>query len=251
MQIIGIDPAPSKGLHIFDGEDRHVPLRDARSYLDSLQSLTALLICWDSPLTGPSTDVVEGAEAHGQNFTQRGIESFFRRASTGYKTPKGISVLGYAGCPHWAMSRSLLGLPRVGPYDVSEHELPFKLATRAAPTEGRHVVEVHPAVAIWAWLEESLPGQDWTYKKDHELAGRLWTALLDGPWRDVPAFDGLGPPADDDALDARTAYALGYLWTTRPEGQVENLGDGERGAFLLPVNDGMRKAFARFVRAGQ
>ncbi len=150
MNIIGIDPAPTKGLDVFDGRHHRVALGGARGYVDSLRSQQDLLVCWDSPLTGPPIRTVEGGEARGSAFSQRPIESFFSKTETGFKTPSGISVRGYSGCPHWTLSRSLLGLPRVGPFDLGGELLPFNLLTTdVPPSTGRHVVEVHPAVALW------------------------------------------------------------------------------------------------------
>ena len=36
MQVVGIDPAPKKGLSVFGGKDKYVPLSAARAYLDEL-----------------------------------------------------------------------------------------------------------------------------------------------------------------------------------------------------------------------
>ena len=108
MRIVGIDPAPSKGLHVFDGQHAQVPVEHCRAFLAELESSPNVLLCWDAPLTGPSSGTVAGNEAVGRDFTQRLVESFFRKASTGFKAPKGVSVLGYAGCPHWTLGRSLM-----------------------------------------------------------------------------------------------------------------------------------------------
>ena len=105
MNVIGIDPAPAKGLDTFDGKDRHVALHNARAFMLALASGSDVLVCWDAPLTGPPTAVVAGAEASKSAYTQRPNESFFSRDNTGFKTPAGISVRGYSGCPHWTLSR--------------------------------------------------------------------------------------------------------------------------------------------------
>ena len=155
MRVVGIDPAPTKGLDVFDGSDRHVAVDGARSFVGSLCTGQSVLVCWDAPLTGPPTAAVYGGEGSGSAFSQRPIESFFSKAGTGFKTPSGIAVRGCCGCPHWALSRALLGLPRVRPFDAAQEMLPLTLViTDAPPTTGFHVVEVHPAVAIWLWCRE-------------------------------------------------------------------------------------------------
>ena len=249
MRVVGIDPAPTKGLDTFDGSDRHIPLSGARSFVHSLYSDQGALVCWDAPLTGPPTAAVFGGEGTGSAFSQRPIESFFSKSGTGFKTPPGISVRPYAGCPHWALSRALLGLPRVGPYDADHEQLPLKLVTSGTPpTSGFHVVEVHPAVAIWLWCRERRDSTaSWEYKKSASVSDELWNLLLANP--DIErVLSGAGGdrPTSDDVLDARVAYALGRLWLDR-SGSVTLLGSADHGSFLLPQIAGMREAFTAFV----
>ena len=249
MRIVGIDPAPSKGLHVFDGQHAQVPVEHCRAFLAELESSPDVLLCWDAPLTGPSSGTVAGNEAVGRDFTQRLVESFFRKASTGFKAPKGVSVLGYAGCPHWTLGRSLMGLPRTGPFDHSEDALPFGLAVGPGPPRaGRHIVEVHPAVATWLWIVRSNAGiEQWNYKDDDEVLSRFWVELQRGPWANIPGLPELPPPADDDELDSRVAYALGWLWCNAENTDVRLLGDRDCGAFLLPVDQALERAFADFI----
>lgn len=249
MRVIGIDPAPTKGLDIFDGGDLHVPLCDSRSFISSLRSGQDVLVCWDSPLTGPPSAVVTGGSALGSAFSQRPIESFFSRAGTGFKTPPGISVRGYSGCPHWALSRALLGLPRVGSYDASLSDLPFSLIdVDTPPTTGFHVVEIHPAVAIWLWCREQRDSNaSWDYKKFASVSAELWRLLLTNPniARILSAVSNQIPKSDD-MLDARVGYVLGRLWLER-SGLVTLLGNADHGTFLLPQTINLREAFAAFV----
>lgn len=134
MRVIGIDPAPAKGLAVFDGQDRHIPIDKSRSFIAHLAEQSDVLVCWDAPLTGPGAAVVSGGEGTDSSFSKRQIESFFSRTHTGFKAPKGISVLGYAGCPHWALTRSLVGLPRTGPFD--DAKTPFELIGADLPRPG-------------------------------------------------------------------------------------------------------------------
>jgi hypothetical protein len=247
MRVIGVDPAPTKGMAVFDGRDRHIPVQQSRAFVNELNTVPDLLICWDSPLTGPPGSVVGGAEADGSAFSQRAIESFFSRAQSGFKTPRGISVRGYSGCPHWAMSRSLIGLPRTGPFDKGT--LPFRLVTDGSqrPVCGRSVVEVHPALALWLWCrDEREADASWDYKRDDSVREDLWKKVFQ-----VPAVSKVlsatcpTAPSSDDVLDARVAYALGRLWLENPR-SVVLLGDFDKGTFLVPRVDGLEAAFRSF-----
>ena len=150
VSVISIDPAPSKTSTVCDGrcfcEETPVQLGDRLRRVNR-----EVLVCWDAPLTGPQDPDRAGVVE--KDFSQRSIDSFFARKETGFKTPKGISVLPYSGCPHWVITRSLLGLPRSGRFDIRHKELPFHLL----PGEDRNeyprprVVEIHPAVAAWLW----------------------------------------------------------------------------------------------------
>ena len=258
MNVSGIDPAPKRGLQVFDGADRQIELEDAAAFLAGLARDDDHLVCWDAPLTGPPSWVVDGAAAEGSAFCQRPLESFFGRASAGFKTPPGISVQGYAGCPHWALTRSLLGLPRVGRFDAKAESLPFRPMTSDSqrPERGRCIVEVHPAVALWLWCrDERGVAASWLYhrskvrKVDREKVLRgLWESLLK-----VRACAGVFPPTlrdpgTDDELDARVAYALGRLWLDDPA-KVSFLGDADTGGFLLPRVPGMEERFRSFVES--
>lgn len=247
--VCGIDPAPTKGMSVFDGRDSHIPLLQTRSFIDTLKTKLDLLVCWDSPLTGPPGYVIKGGEANGSSFSQRPIESFFSRAHTGFKTPKGISVRGYSGCPHWALSRSLIGLPRIGPFD--KKTLPFQLISdeRQRPVQGRCIVEVHPALALWLWCRNNRDADEsWEYKKNVSVRDSLWKQLLQVSTvsKALSAVSKV-PPSSDDELDARLAYALGSLWLKEPS-SVFLLGDLDSGTFLLPRVDGLKKAFQLFTQ---
>lgn len=253
MRVCGIDPAPTKGLAVFDGQDRCIPLAKSREFIHELKNLSdGLLVCWDAPLSGPPSRVMRGDPAYGSAFSQRAIESFFSRKKTGFKTPPGISVRGYSGCPHWALSRSLIGLPRTGPFD-DEASLPFKLISRNddRPNDGRSIVEVHPALALWLWCREARDANaSWDYKRDADVRAKLW-----GQFRDLPAISKSKTlstafsvaPSSDDQLDARLAYALGWLWL-HDHKSVVLLGDLDLGTFLLPRISKLEEKFCSFTQ---
>lgn len=249
VRVFGIDPAPTKGMAVFDGEDRHISIPESRSFIDTLKTESNLLVCWDSPLTGPPLSVVEGGLANGSAFSQRPIEGFFSQAQTGFKTPHGISVRLYSGCPHWALSRSLFGLPRTGPFDMET--LPFRLISGEdqQPTSGQWIAEVHPALALWLWCRKDRElDASWAYKQDAVVRRNLWNQLLQ-----VPVVSrALSPtcpvaPSSDDVLDARVAYALGHLRLHEPQSVVV-LGNLDTGTFLLPKVDGLVEAFRAFTQ---
>lgn len=256
MNVVGIDPAPQKGLQVFsgDGGDRYVKVDGARSYVAELHtSQSDVLVCWDAPLTGPPSNVLIGCDAMGSAYTQRPIESFFQREAYGFKSPKGISVRGYSGCPHWTISRSLIGLPRVGPFDRVEG-LPFTLLTAdQPPTRGHNIVEVHPALALWLWCKKGRrKDADWEYKKNLSTRGSLWNKLTNIAERKKNYVELQKWPApndnvpNDDMMDARVAWLLGRLWLAN-RGDVVLLGNADTGAMLVPRVDGLEDAFQEFL----
>jgi len=244
MRIVAIDPAPKKRSTVFDGEFRELSSGEIAPVLRELAGAPPVLLCWDSPLTGPGDPGVAGRRP--SDFSQRAIESFFSRESTGFKTPAGISVRPYSGCPHWAISRSVLGLPRVGPWDADEADLPFWLLTDGPPPahEGAYVVEVHPAVAAWLWCKEDRSaGCSWDYKRDAGVQQEMWEIIR--PLGNLPT--GIAP-ANDDQFDALVAFILGTRWISR-DGSVELIGSRLAGAMLSPAVAGLSEALSEFVAA--
>ena len=254
VSVISIDPAPSKTSTVCDGktfcETTAVQLR---TMLEEVRPNT--LICWDAPLTGPG-DPTDRAGQRDRDFSQRLIESFFSRQETDFKTPSGISVLPYSGCPHWAITRSLLGLPRTGPWDKGYAELPFRLLPGDDEQKDQRpsVVEVHPAVAAWLWCrkeEEDAPKKDesWPYKKNRELREWMWRVIC----RKTRVAMCPSPlSGDDDDFDAAVGYRLGVLYVEdrhKPMSRrrVILLGDRKTGAFLLPRVSGLEERWKKFV----
>ena len=191
-----------------------------------------MLVCWDSPLTGPPAGFLDlmppdelSEPTSGPNpYTQRLIDRELNSKSL--KTPQGISTLPYSQCSHWALSRSLLGLPRVGPYDCTDN-LPFELLTEdvVPARDGRYILEVHPAVAIWLWLDDDPAGDraSWQYKsgtkeEKRRVLEEMWKAFrklscVGSVLRDEEKFPMTpGENHTDDHLDAMVSYVLGKLW---------------------------------------
>lgn len=253
IKVIGIDPAPRKSSTVFDGEI--FLSRDASSlkkYLNELkESKESVLICWDAPLTGPR-EIFPARANQGFNLYRRDIEIFFNAQNP----PAGISVLGYAGCPHWTISQMLLGLPVVGPYrgDIA---LPFQLIVSERQkvdllkTPSKYVVEVHPAVALWLWLK---PQDNYVYKPNKHTSKFEAKRKAQCFYRQLKnqfANNNIGLPeqiADDDQLDALVAWLLGTLWLAANDG-VTLLGSLETGAMLLPDRDDLQRRWQDYIAA--
>ena len=256
IRIVGIDPGPAKGLHCFDASGwTHVGLDASRSHIQELTQEDSVLVCWDAPLTGPTRDgLLLHSKPKKKDFTQRPIDAFFGQKEWNFKAPKGISVLPYSGCSHWTISRSLLGLPRVGPYD-QEKDLPFQLCHGdSIPGSGVHIVEVHPALALWLWCKNDQRVENWEYKKDRKLCSQLLIYLSDHI-QDAAAREAFTRAQEkidhenrdhDDILDSCIAYVLGDLWI-RDAGDVILLGDLDTGAMLLPNVDGLEERWKSFL----
>ena len=256
MKVVGIDPAPGKDSTVFDGQGspRNLGINDLRQYLQTLASgAEPVLLCWDAPLSGPRSTGRDEEYGKG-DMTLRSIDRFFRVSESGYKTPKGVSVLPYGGCAHWTISRALLGLPRLGPYDAVLEDLPFDLVSRnnLLGSKPKQVVEVHPAVAIWLWCGgPASDEQSWRYKRDTGKVNEIWRLLRDRLPSSCRAFgerrlwSANEPLHNDDELDALVAWVLGFIWL-QGEGDVILLGDQTTGSLLLPNHTGLAKAFSTF-----
>lgn len=259
---VGIDPAPSsKGSAIVEylaGESpakirlrRNVSHPELRADLCRWKSEhPSVLIAWDAPLTGPQdpeANEAGGSGVHSRaDFTMRDIEKEIRDEIP--DEVEGISVVGYAGCPHWTITRNLLGLPRVGPFDREWDALPYSLLwARPEFWSGHYVLEVHPAVALWAWLKDSdTKITDWRYKRgsrqsQREISGQL-LAGLECYWQKLSLYPFVAAIRENraeliesnDLLDALVAAALAALFIP-DSARVDLRGNRSRGAMLLPV----------------
>lgn len=257
MQVISVDPAPVKDAVVFDGSFSRVPALDLPDWCAEAAAWDDVLLCWDAPLTGPSDS------RRSSNFSQRTVDRFFGRRSTGFKVPTGISVRPYCGCPHWAITRACVGLPRVGRFDTPWSELPFQLVEDAGRVRerGRWIAETHPAVAIWLWCRgdpsesPTLSGDEtaWIYKgrAPSRTVAELWRQLVSIWSRSsvravVETTAALEVPENDDELDAVVGWVLGTL-LIESEDEVIVLGDRNAGSFLLPNVPGLATRFSEFT----
>ena len=256
LPVISIDPAPGKNSTIFNGSEFLSKSGDElRSYLGEPSNRTPeTLLCWDAPLTGPADPASAGTRR--RDFTQRLIERFFMNSKPGFKPPKGISVLPYSRCPHWTVTRSILGLPRTGPYDLDFERLPFRLlpAPHSEQADRPSVVEIHPAVVAWLWCRKDRgKASKWNYKKDDEVRNELWSIILERtrfPW------DSRCTPKNDDQFDAAVGYILGSMYlqqlgATEGEPCVAILGDRCTGSFLLPADTVLEERWEEWKKKNQ
>ena len=255
MRVIAIDPAPGKKSTVFDGaEFRQCSAVELRELINGIASRKeAVLVCWDAPLTGPFDPSVAGA--HRFDFTKRPIERFFSRKQTGFKAPDGISVRGYGECPHWTITRSLLGLPRVGDYDKAESKLPLRLITESTVKIRNRpsVVEYHPGLATWLWCRVSRDSEaSWSYKgnkpENCRIRNEIWQIVLDRSGFDAE----LPRPQNDDEFDAAIGFILGSLFVEKSESVPKRcylLGDRRNGVMLLPHASGLADAWLRWSQA--
>ena len=172
-----------------------------------------------------------------------------------FQPPKGISVRPYSGCPHWTITRSLLGLPRTGPYDLKFRQLPFHLLPPPQSEQDNRasVVEIHPAVAAWLWCRnDRIKDAAWNYKdKKNKKRDEIWKKL----WCIVLRKTGFRwvsrKPANNDEFDAAVGYILGSMYlqdqsATQGQPRVTILGDRFTGSFLLPVDPKLEEKWREF-----
>jgi hypothetical protein len=235
IKVIGIDPAPGKPSTYFDnitGKTEQLEFPDLKKRLTELQNQEGkILICWDSPITIP-------LDNDNISLTDRTIEKFLRDKT---KNKNGVSVLPYSSCPHWTISRHMIGLPIMGDYE--KNEIPFKIVTTSEKIE-HSIVEVHPAVAIYFWLvkdfkqykgskpKELRKKENWAdIKRKNAIAN--WEKL-----KEIKCIKNISDLAKveittDDELDAVVAYLLGILWIEKKE-CVRMLGNEKTGMMLIP-----------------
>jgi hypothetical protein len=267
MKVIGIDIAgsgKSSKTWICDGETVYSANPENLYRLLKIWKRCAdVLICWDSPLSVN----IEQENFHEKSFTTRKIESFL-----GKKLPDGITVSGYTGVSHWAISQFMLGYPHVGGQmgEVNKSNVPYSLIEdeQDKPSMGHFLVEVHPAVAMYHWLKKkhSKKKTCWAYKKSFKnreerqnakkVISRivLWqkmAALFSDPnistdevTRSLTKHGNgkLRKSISDGRLDAAVAWLLGKVWLV-DEKKVKLLGNSTTGSMLLPYD---KKLFEKF-----
>jgi hypothetical protein len=259
MKVIGIDIAgsgKSSKTWICDGETVYSANPEKLYRLLKIwKRCPDVLICWDSPLSVN----IERGNFHEKSFTTRKIESFL-----GKEMPSGITVSGYTGVSHWAITQFMLGYPHVGGEmgNINESTVPYRLVEieRDKPCKGHALVEVHPAVAMYYWLSKEHKREEtcWAYKdsfdkrqkrkNDKTVISRidLWkkiVALFSDSNFTAEVTQSLTKHGNDNPrksisdgrLDAAVAWLLGKAWLMDGK-KVKLLGDATTGSMLLPYD---------------
>jgi hypothetical protein len=280
IKIVGIDPAPVNDSYIFDpdgilnwpqgkvkaakkGADPRVIRAKPNQLIAAIKELGTrgdekVLVCWDAPLTG---FVWSDARFFPEKaLYTRKIEKHFQEKGL----PEGINTLGYAAAAHWTISQVALGYPRMQEQSTFSSEPPVRLITNSSGKTANmmcspHLVEVHPAVAMYSWLkDETFTGAEktsysganvsWKYKpKSRPDANKLYRITPDDCYlkllKKLPCLlESLKLTAPlnvapkqckDGPLDAIVAWLLGAIWLEEAE-DVKLMGDGDTGAWLVP-----------------
>ena len=160
LLIVGVDPAAGKKKrsYVFAPDEKPpidcpVDLECLRNLIKRWEGQRDVLVCWDSPLTGPTLP----PPSHG-SLASRPLEETLSRELDDAARSRGVNVLPFACVSHWVISRHLLGLPRVGCFDLARN-LPLRWVSRRDEVgQGvACVVEVHPTLALWRWLGVMIP----------------------------------------------------------------------------------------------
>lgn len=200
VKVIGIDPAgSSKGTYLCDGEKIwKLNSNELAAQLDKWRKANeTYLLCWDSPLTVPSTDIKHHKNLVPGSFSTREIEARYimsrgegNERKDGTKSPalvagtkdakgrqvlpSGIFVGHYTGVPHWAISQYMLGYPNVGG-KMEPSPGNYKLISEQPENKQLlqdSVVEVHPALSAYFWVKDSEDGKkvkSWRYKTNKKV----------------------------------------------------------------------------------
>lgn len=230
LRILGIDPAPGKGLIVFDPNPpdgahhfRVAPER-AHRWFQEQRDAGPLLIGWDAPIFA---DFSIG-------YTARPIEAFLKD-----KLGAAVSVLGFSGCPHWTISLDVLGRP-VPEWFKFERDTRLPLLLPGAAVEEGGVMETHPAVALAVLVHGELE----KYKGDtvgvvearcREIHTSLAPSIakrLDIEWTPLPPKKPSGTDWDD-LLDAQVSYVC---VEAAAQAQAILLGD-KNGGFVVPKTE--------------
>jgi predicted nuclease with RNAse H fold len=216
LAIIGIDPAPRKGLCVWGakGFELKVPALQSREWLrQQMARQHSLLVAWDAPVSFDRS----------VSFSDRPVDKALRafiseHVKSNEIENKAVSVLTFSGCQHWAITCEVLRTP-FG-QDAAAAVLP------KVPVEikqGLNVVEVHPAVtlALW-WMDKKLAKPMPRYKGSPEACAAIARAL------DLPTE----ASRDDDILDAYVAYRMAVDFVN---GSAIWVGTPVVGGYVLPL----------------
>lgn len=223
LQVLGVDPAPSKPTVLFDGTSFEVlePL-DVRPWLEArLSAEPATVVAWDAPLAfDPAT-----------SFYVRPVD---KRLADAARAEPAVNTAAFGNLSHWSITCYTLGFPFGEPPAGLQvvDSLPSEL-------KGPVAIEVHPAFALYQWWK--LAGRVApvpAYKKSgrrkrlaavDELLEAVGSQLqARGVLADALAAGTAGP---DDLLDAMVAWEVG---TRFARGSTSTVGSAAAGFIVLP-----------------
>jgi len=257
MLVLGIDPAPSKKSIVFDGEIfHHLDIAALEHYLNAIKEKHLdIFISWDAPLSG-------AIKKENFSLSIRKIESFFYRQSKtaqalngGEGIPKGISTLGFSGCPHWSISQYLFGLPIINPFLQKSSEFKLLMSNTALKKSGLYITEAHPALSMWILLKDELQDEklfhsSWQYKGDSKNETKLRKRILiQKILKHKLTKEALFKTIEiknDDELDAFVCWLMAHHLmkqkNMKNKADVYIYGDEENGSFLLPYDEAIYTA---------
>jgi hypothetical protein len=230
---LGIDPAPSKGLVVFDPEPQHgqhflhVGARQARQWLSAQRAEGPLLVGWDAPIFVDFSST----------YTERPIEKYLKG-----KLGAAVSVLGFSSCQHWTISLDVLGRPLPDSLvRIPDDRLALRFPGDKMEEGG--VIETHPAVAVAVLWDEV--GDVPRYKmgisaneRRHNQAciqavlTRQANRLLGTTWVPLPGHKDTDLEWDD-YVDAQVSFLCVEALV---KGRALLLGD-RTGGFIVPRTD--------------
>ncbi|MGO9122003.1 MAG: hypothetical protein ACLQPD_30870 [Desulfomonilaceae bacterium] len=233
MRILGIDPAPGKGLSVFDpyrpdnGEVFYqLEARKAKIWFNKLveSSNRQIVIGWDAPLSADFS----------ATYTRRPIEELL------WQKWSAAAVQGFSTCQHWTISIDLLGRPL--PSDrVKEPDDRIPLLDEfQARTANFGIIETHPAVAMAVmWPKgQTFPKYKGVNTSEERSAIQTIQIVLRQQaektfataWTEFPELTPAGMN-QSDLLDAQISFLEVMACRT---GRAIMLGDVFRGGFAVP-----------------
>jgi hypothetical protein len=247
--IVGVDPASGKGSSVFYFEPTKQEVfyepkygpEELEGFLREIRDkYQRVLLAWDAPLTGTGAN-------YQASQTQRLIETFLNKKEI---KKVGANTQGYAGLSHWVISRKLLGLPRVGKFDMSHDSLPFRLIFKREKLRDNKncVVEVHPALALAYLLPEMIPYKSGNVEHRKKAVKANFLALSTTPFfKNLQQGAQINEVKDDDHLDAFIAYGLAYNWLHSDQVIMLNESGEKDGGLLMPIGFEFSTHYSKFV----
>lgn len=152
----------------------------------------------------------------------------------------GVSVLPFSGCPHWAISCHVLGLPFRHRYGATSSGADWRdnlivpESSDDLDSSAVCVLEVHPAVTLAVWWLEQCETTDFERQMPRYKGSK---APADGLRRLVDSLDSIDAEVadfcakSDDHLNAWASWKMGYDLLTD---EACIIGNRQTGGYVLP-----------------